>query len=96
MKHPHNLPAQLVRFHVHMRRDQVSQLVELANALAILKGRDTRLGEALELVLIAGLSQPQGDLLALSQPDAEAPHWLQFGPVNRMGGKALTPAELSR
>lgn len=96
MKHPHNLPAQLVRFYVHMRREHVTQLVELANALAILKGRDTRLGEALELVLIAGLGRAQGDLLALSQPDAEVPHWLQLGPVNRMGGKALTPAALSR
>jgi len=54
------------------------------------------LGEALELALAAGLSNPTADLLELAQDDKEAPHWLQLGPVNRMGGKALTPAELSR
>jgi hypothetical protein len=79
-----------------MRRDHATQLVTLANALAELKGRDTRLGEALELALVAGLSKPLADLLALSEDDKSAPHWLQLGPVNRMGGKALTPAELSR
>lgn len=92
----HHLPAPLVRFHVHMRRDHATQLVTLANALAAQKGRDTRLGEALELALAAGLSCPPADLLALAQDDKSAPHWLQLGPVNRMGGKALTPAELSR
>lgn len=92
----HHLPAPLVRIHVHMRRDHATQLVALANALAKRKGRDTRLGEALELALAAGLSNPPADLLALAQDDKSAPHWLQLGPVNRMGGKALTPAELSR
>lgn len=95
MKH-HQLPAPLVRFHIHMRRDHATELVKLANALAQMKGRDTRLGEALELALVAGLSTPFGDLLMLAQNDKSAPHWLQLGPVNRMGGKALTPAELSR
>lgn len=90
------LPAPLVRFHVHMRRDHATQLVVLANALAELKGRDTRLGEALELVLVLGLSHPVADLLALAQDDKSAPYWPQLGPANRMGGKALTPAELSR
>lgn len=92
----HQLPASLVRFHVHMRRDHATQLVALANALAEHKGRDTRLGEALELALAAGLSNPAADLLALAKDDKSAPHWLQLGPVNRMGGQALTPAELSR
>ena len=92
----HQLPAPLVRFHVHMLRDHATQLVALANALAKRKGRDTRLGEALELALVAGLSRSIDDLLELAQDDKEAPHWLQLGPVNRMGGKAPTPAELSR
>ena len=92
----HHLPAPLVRFHVHMRQDHATQLVALTDALAKLKGRDARLGEALELALVAGLSTPHADLLALAQDDKEAPYWLQLGPVNRMGGKALTPAELSR
>lgn len=92
----HQLPAPLVRFYVHMRRDHATQLVALANALTELKGRDTRLGEALELVLVAGLSHPVADLLALTHADKRTPHWPQLGPVNRMGGKALTPAELSR
>ena len=92
----HQLPAPLVRFHVHMLRDHATQLVALANDLAKQKGRDTRLGEALELALFAGLSTPRADLLALAQNDKDAPHWLQLGPINRMGGKALTPAELSR
>lgn len=92
----HQLPAPLVRYQVHMLRDHATQLVALAKALAQRKGRDTRLGEALELALVAGLSNPTTDLLELAQDDKEAPHWLQLGPVNRMGGKALTPAELSR
>ncbi|UFQ96757.1 hypothetical protein [Pseudomonas wenzhouensis] len=92
----HQLPAPLVRFHVHMLRDHATQLVALANALAKRKGRDTRLGEALELALVAGLSKSLADLLDLAQDDKDAPHWLKLGPVNRMGGKALTPAELSR
>lgn len=92
----YQLPKSLVRFHVHMLRDHATQLVVLANALAKLKGRDTRLGEALELALIAGLSKPLAALLALAQDDKEAPHWLQLGPVNRLGGKVLTPSELNR
>lgn len=92
----YQLPTSLVRFHIHMLRDHASKLVTLANALAKRKGRDTRLGEALELALVAGLSKSLADLLELAQDDKDAPHWLQLGPVNRMGGKALTPAELSR
>jgi len=34
----HQLPAPLVRFHIHMLRDQATQLVALANALAQRKG----------------------------------------------------------
>lgn len=92
----HQLPTPLVRFHIHMLRNQATQLVDLANALAKRKGRDTRLGEALELALVAGLSNSLADLLELAQDDKDAPHWLELGPINRMGGKALTPAELSR
>ena len=57
---------------------------------------ELRLGEALELALGAGLSKSIADLLELAQGDKDAPHWLQLGPVNRMGGKALIPAELNR
>lgn len=92
----HQLPAPLVRFHIHLLREQANQLVALAKALAKRKGRDTRLGEALELALVAGLSNSLADLLMLAQEDKDAPHWLELGPVNRMGGRALTPAELNR
>jgi hypothetical protein len=96
MKDRYTLPSGIVRFHIHMRRDHASQLVALAEELAKLKGRDTRLGEALELALTAGLSGNLEQLLATAQSDTPASPWLALGHVNRFGGKALTPVELSR
>lgn len=90
----HTTPPTLVRFHVHMRRDHVRRLIQLANALARKKRRDVRLGEALELVISATRSWSSPDLLDLAPVDNDAPHWLQLGPVNRQGGTALVPANL--
>jgi hypothetical protein len=95
MQHRHNIPPTLVRFRIHMRRDHAAQLVALADALAALKGRDTRLGEALELALKAALAMDREQLLRLSEADTATSHWLQLGPVHRHGGKALTPRQLS-
>lgn len=87
-------PPTLVRFHIHMRREHVRRLVQLANALARKKRRDVRLGEALELVINATRSWSSHDLLDLAPVDHDATHWLQLGPVNRKGGTALVPANL--
>lgn len=90
-QHP---PTPLVRFNVHMRRDHVHRLIQLAKTLAQRKGRDVRLGEALELALIASHAWSAHDLLDLAPADRNAPHWLQLGPVDRLGMKALVPAAL--
>lgn len=90
----YHTPAPLVRLHVHMRRDHVHRLAELGNALARRKGRDVRLGEALELALTAGHAWTDSDLLDLAPADKDAPHWLQLGPVDRFGMKALIPSAL--
>lgn len=90
------LPDTLVRFHIHMRRDQLTRLACLADLLAKRKRRDVRLGEALEVALLAGFAWGDTDLLDLTMMDKDAPHWLQLGPVDRLGGKALIPAALRR
>lgn len=90
----HRTPSPLVRFHVHLRRDHVHRLTQLANALARRKGRSVRLGEALELSLSAGHSWTDSDLLDLAPTDKDAPHWLQLGPTQRRYGNALLPAAL--
>lgn len=92
----HTTPAPLVRFHIHLRRDHTQRLTQLANALARKKGRDVRLGEALELTLTAGFAWDDYDLLDLAPTDRESPHWRLLGPVNRHGGIALTPTNLRR
>lgn len=89
-----NMPTNLVRFNLHMRRDHVQRLTQLAELLAKKKGRDVRLGEAIELALVAGLHWKDTDLLDLTVPDHAAPHWLHIGPVGRTKWKALTPATL--
>lgn len=81
-----NIPNTLVRFNLHMRRDHVQRLAQLAQRLVKKKGRDVRLAEAIELALVAGLHWEDNDLLDLSIPDHAAPHWLQVGPVSRPGG----------
>lgn len=96
MQKRNTLPSTLVRFHIHMRRDHATQLVALAEKLAKFKGRDTRLGEALELALKVALGQSLEQLLATAESDSEGTPWLALGPVNRFGGKALTPAQLNR
>lgn len=90
----HTTTPNLVRFHMHLRRDHTQRLTQLANALAKRKGRDVRLGEALELTLTAGFAWDDTDLLDLAPSDKSAPHWLALSPVDRHGGVALTPAAL--
>lgn len=81
----HNIPSTLVRFNLHIRRDHVQRLAQLAQLLVKKKGRDVRLAEAIELALLAGLHWKDADLLDLAIPDNAAPYWLQVGPVRRPG-----------
>lgn len=81
----HNIPSTLVRFNLHIRRDHVQRLAQLAKLLVKKKGRDVRLAEAIELALVAGLQWKDADLLDFSIPDNTAPYWLQVGPVRRPG-----------
>lgn len=90
----HTSSPNLVRLHIRFRRDHTERLTNLANALAKRKGRDVRLGEALELALTAGFAWNDIDLLDLAPSDKSSLHWLALGPVNRHGGVALTPAAL--
>ena len=96
MKERYTLPLELVRFHIHMRRDHVTQLVAIAEDLAKLKGRDTRLGEALELALMSALKRGTDQLLQHAQSDTETPYWLALSSLDRNEGKAIIPARLSR
>ena len=89
-----NIPNNLVRFNLHMRRDHVQRLGQLAQLLAKKKGRDVRLAEAIELALVAGLHWKDNDLLDLTIPDHAAPYWLQIGPIDRTKWKVRTPAVL--
>ena len=79
MKHQ----RKLVRLNLHLRPEHLDRLTTLASALGKLKGRDTRLAEALELALIAGLSWLDRDLLDLFRPDKGEPRWLALGPIVR-------------
>ena len=81
----HNIPSTLVRFNLHIRRDHVQRLAQLAKLLVKKKGRDVRLAETIELALVAGLQWKDADLLDLAIPDNAAPYWLQVGPVRRPG-----------
>jgi len=73
----------LVRLNLHLRTDHLHRLIALAGALAKRKGRDTRLAEAIELALTAGLSWTNDDLIAIGHSDREQPHWLALGPIVR-------------
>ena len=84
----HTPPAALVRFNLHIRRDHVARLTTLARILSTRKGRDTRLGEALELALTAGLNWSDADLLDLAPTDRDAPHWPALGPIVRQPAAA--------
>ena len=86
---PHNL----VRFNLRIRRDHLTRLALLANKLAKRKGRDVRLGEALEAALTVGLAWEDQDLLDLATPDKVDSQWLLLGPIHRRGDStATTPA----
>lgn len=79
MKNPHKL----ARLNLHLRPDHLNRLTTLASTLGKRKGRDTRLAEALELALTAGLSWVDHDLLDLAKTDREEPRWLALGPIVR-------------
>jgi hypothetical protein len=79
MKYPHKL----VRLNLHLRPDHLDRLTTLACSPGKKKGRDTRLAEALELALTAGLSWVDHDLLGLAKTDREEPHWLALDPIVR-------------
>lgn len=79
MNHPHKL----VRLNLHLRPDHLDRLTSLACALGKKKCRDTRLAEAMELALMAGLSWEDRDLLDLAKNDREEPRWLALGPIVR-------------
>ena len=75
--------TKLVRLNLHLRPDHLDRLTSLARALGKRKRRETRLAEAMELVLTAGLSWEDDDLLGLTKTDREEPRWLALGPIVR-------------
>lgn len=75
--------TKLVRLNLHLRPDHLDRLTTLACALGKKKCRDTRLAEAMELVLTAGLSWEDDDLLDLARSDREEPRWLALGSIAR-------------
>lgn len=78
-----NTTNKLVRLNLHLRPDHLDRLTTLACALGRRKCRDTRLAEAMELALTAGLSWTDDDLLDLTKTDREEPQWLALGPIVR-------------
>lgn len=78
-----NTPNKLARLNLHLRSDHISRLSSLADKIAQRKGRETRLAEALELALDAGLTWSDSDLLDCLRSDTEQPRWLALGPVIR-------------
>lgn len=78
-----NTTTKLVRLNLHLRPDHIDRLTTLACALGKKKCRDTRLAEAMELALTAGLSWEDDDLLDLARSDREEPRWLALGPIVR-------------
>lgn len=77
------LHSQLVRLNLHLRKDHLDRLTNLANAISKRKGRDTRIAEALELALVSGLNWSDNDMLDLLQPDKDAPYWRALGTIVR-------------
>lgn len=75
--------SKLMRLNLHLRPDHINRLTYLADRIAERKGRETRLAEALELVLDAGLTWADSDLLDCVRSDSEQPRWLALGPVIR-------------
>ncbi len=78
-----NTTNKLVRLNLHLRPDHLDRLTTLACALGRRKCRDTRLAEAMELALTAGLSWADDDLLDLTKTDREEPQWVALGPIVR-------------
>lgn len=78
-----NTNTKLVRLNLHLRPDHLDRLTTLACELGKKKCRDTRLAEAMELALTAGLSWEDDDLLDLARSDREEPRWLALGPIVR-------------
>lgn len=78
-----NTNTKLVRLNLHLRPDHLDRLTTLACALGKKKCRHTRLAEAMELALTAGLSWEDDDLLDLARSDREEPRWLALGPISR-------------
>lgn len=78
-----NTTNKLVRLNLHLRPDHLDRLTTLACALGRRKCRDTRLAEAMELALTAGLSWEDDDLLDLTKTDREEPQWVALGPIVR-------------
>lgn len=76
-----NTTTKLVRLNLHLRPDHLNRLTTLARALSKKKCRDTRLAEAIELALTAGLSWDDDDLLDLVRSDREEPRWLALAPI---------------
>lgn len=76
-------PPKLVRLNLHLRPDHINRLTSLSERIAERKGRETRLAEALELALDAGLTWTDSDLLDHLRSDAAQPLWLALGPVIR-------------
>jgi len=74
---------QLVRLNLHLRQDHLNRLTRIAGGLNRRKGRPTRLAEAIELALAAGLAWSDSDLLDLAVPDRQQPHWRALGPIVR-------------
>ena len=75
--------TKLVRLNMHLRPDHIAKLTSLASKIAERKGRETRLAEALEVALDAGLTWTDRDLLDCVRSDSEQPRWLALGPVIR-------------
>lgn len=75
-----NTNTKLVRLNLHLRPDHIDRLVTLACAMGKKKCRHTRLAEAMELALTAGLSWDD-DLLDLVRSDREEPRWLALAPI---------------
>lgn len=78
-----NTTTKLVRLNLHLRPDHLDRLTTLACALGKKKCRHTRLAEAMELALTAGLSWEDDDLLDLVRSDREEPRWLALGHIVR-------------
>ena len=79
MKHQ----RKLVRLNLHLSPEHLDRLTTLASALGKRKGRYTRLAEAMDLVLTAGLAWDDYDLMDLAKTDRDEPRWLALSTIVR-------------